>query len=211
MPRAANDSPLIVILLAMLLLTGCTGAAAATPWPEGSVHGPWRTVYTGYGSVSADDEVITLSPQPARDPGVTHAALVTASPPAPTTTIAMRTTQQLRTPQPNPWEVGWLLWNYADNVHFYYLALKPNGWEIGKADPAYPGSQRFLASGTQSFPIGEWYSVNLHADGQAVRVSVDGELLHTVTDTERAYPPGDIGLYTEDATVEFRPELLKPP
>ena len=31
-----------------------------------------------------------------------------------------------------------MLWRFLDDNHFYYLVLKPNGWEIGKADPAYP-------------------------------------------------------------------------
>lgn len=82
------------------------------------------------------------------------------------------TTAQLRnkdntppTPQnpdskPNPWEVGWLLWCFSpdpthpydpsptsnSNFRFYALTLKPNGWEVSKQDPAYPGGQRFLKS-----------------------------------------------------------------
>ena len=60
-------------------------------------------------------------------------------------TIRLRTLAQRRRGQPNPWEVGWLLWRYTDNDHFYSFIVKPNGFELGKQDPAYPGRQRFLA------------------------------------------------------------------
>ena len=49
------------------------------------------------------------------------------------------------------------MWDYTDNNHFSYLALKTNGWELGKRDPAYPGGQRFLATGSDSpTQIGQW-------------------------------------------------------
>lgn len=64
------------------------------------------------------------------------------------------------TSEPNPWEVGWLLWCFSpdpthpydpsptsnSNFRFYAVVLKPNGWEVSKQDPAYPGGQRFLKS-----------------------------------------------------------------
>ena len=53
-------------------------------------------------------------------------------------TIRLRTLAQRRRGQPNPWEVGWLLWRYTDNDHFYSFIVKPNGFELGKQDPAYP-------------------------------------------------------------------------
>lgn len=70
------------------------------------------------------------------------------------------------TSQPNPWEVGWLLWCFSpdpthpydpsptsnSNFRFYALCLKPNGWEVSKQDPAYPGGQRFLKSNTDTDP-----------------------------------------------------------
>ena len=88
------------------------------------------------------------------------------------------TTAQLRSPdntpptpqnpdsKPNPWEVGWLLWCFSpdpthpydpsptsnSNFRFYALTLKPNGWEVSKQDPAYPGGQRFLKSNAQDDP-----------------------------------------------------------
>ena len=88
------------------------------------------------------------------------------------------TTAQLRnkdntppTPQnpnsePNPWEVGWLLWCFSpdpthpydpsptsnSNFRFYAVVLKPNGWEVSKQDPSYKGGQRFLKSNAQDDP-----------------------------------------------------------
>lgn len=88
------------------------------------------------------------------------------------------TTAQLRnrdntppTPQnpdsePNPWEVGWLLWCFSpdpthpydpsptsnSNFRFYALCLKPNGWEVSKQDPSYKGGQRFLKSNADTDP-----------------------------------------------------------
>lgn len=64
------------------------------------------------------------------------------------------------TSEPNPWEVGWLLWCFSpdpthpydpsptsnSNFRFYALTLKPNGWEVSKQDPSYKGGQRFLKS-----------------------------------------------------------------
>jgi hypothetical protein len=116
----------------------------------------------------------------------------------------MRTVRQLRTGSaPNPWEAAWALWHYTDNEHFYYVILKPNGWELGKEDPAYPGAQRFLATGESPFPIGPTYTVRVRQIGNVTTVWADGRQLVSFTDNERPYRSGAIGLYNEDAEVEF--------
>lgn len=70
------------------------------------------------------------------------------------------------TSEPNPWEVGWLLWCFSpdpthpydpsptsnSNFRFYALVLKPNGWEVSKQDPSYKGGQRFLKSNDAKDP-----------------------------------------------------------
>lgn len=75
-------------------------------------------------------------------------------------------TPQNPTSEPNPWEVGWLLWCFSpdpthpydpsptsnSNFRFYALCLKPNGWEVSKQDPSYKGGQRFLKSNTDTDP-----------------------------------------------------------
>ena len=119
--------------------------------------------------------------------------------------ITMKTEEQLRQGDPNVWEVGWVLWNFKDNDHFYAVVLKPNGWEISKQDPAYPGSQRFLATGDdRTFPVGQAYRVEVEQDWPRMTVRVDGRELTTIVDDERPYRGGAIGLYTEDARVRFQ-------
>lgn len=70
------------------------------------------------------------------------------------------------TSEPNPWEVGWLLWCFSpdpthpydpsptsnSNFRFYAVVLKPNGWEVSKQDPSYKGGQRFLKSNDAKDP-----------------------------------------------------------
>src|SRR5262245_14317418 len=106
---------------------------------DGTVIGSWAFVYDGYGCnafVSSNANTM-LFEQPAvsTQPFETHASLVLGPATAGDVTVQvdMATTRQLRTGSaPNPWEVGWLLWHYTDDQHFYYVILKPNGWEIGK-------------------------------------------------------------------------------
>lgn len=178
-------------------------------WPQGAVRGLWQTVFNGYGYVGATDDgsrALELSPQAATDPAETHAALVLSTKSFGDVDLVarVRTVRQLRASAPNPWEVGWVLFRYADPTHFYYLVLKPNGWELGKEDPAYPGAQRFLATGSDRvFPTGRWYDVHVRMTGATVTVDVDGAPLITFTDEERPYGSGSVGLYSEDATVHI--------
>jgi hypothetical protein len=120
-------------------------------------------------------------------------------------TMTLRTRSQLRHGcPPNPWEVGWAVWHFTDNRNFCYLILKPNGWELGKADPAYPGAQRFLATGSDpTFPIGAWHTAHITQVGGSITVEADGQLLTTVVDEERPYLHGSIALYCEDSAVDF--------
>ncbi|MCM3687846.1 calcium-binding protein [Kocuria rosea] len=176
-------------------------------WSDGQVDGRWRTVFTGYGAASGNGSTVVLKPRAATVSTSTHGALVvtTDSHCDPEFEVKVRTEKQLRQGSPaNPWEVGWVLWNYRDNNHFYAAALKPNGWEISKQDPAYPGNQRFLASGTaQRFPVGGEYRLHVGHTDNRTTVSVDGRELATIVDEERPYHAGAIGLYTEDARVRF--------
>ena len=163
-------------------------------------------MYTGYGDVTISDDEVVLEPRSADSPDDTHGALVhtTRSCQDADFEVTLRTESQVREHSPNVWEVGWVLWNLSDDEHFYAVALKPNGWEISKQDPAYPGNQRFIASGSDRvFPLGEDYRVRVSHDWPEMTVSVDGEELGTVVDEESPYRGGAIGLYTEDARVRF--------
>jgi hypothetical protein len=115
----------------------------------------------GVASVTGAQPLITLRPQRALTPGTTHAALVISAARyrSFTATLTVRTARQLRrgaAGPPNPWEVGWVLWHYTSNQRFYALTLEPAGWVLSKQDPAYPGGERFLASGKA--PDSRWAS-----------------------------------------------------
>lgn len=188
-------------------------------YAEGQAFGPWVDVFNGYGhqAIVVDSyghRLLQQRPQASASSAETHASLTTTvSSFTPRKVVAeFITVSQLRTPNPNPWEVGWLLWNYGDTTHFYYVALKPNGWEVGKADPGYPGNQRFIASGSNfTFPVGHWQHIEVtqgDTNGYptfTVQVNVNGSLqtLTTFTDWERPYASGRVGLYNEDALVHW--------
>jgi hypothetical protein len=121
-----------------------------------------------------------------------------------------QTLQQLRTGiEANPWECAWVVFGYQDPDSFYYLALKPNGWELGKSDEAYPagvagGGQRFLATGSNPVSrIGEENSFYIDQTGNVIKVYINGQLVTTFTDYERPLLSGKVGFYTEDAMVAF--------
>ncbi|HEY2553348.1 MAG TPA: family 16 glycoside hydrolase [Streptosporangiaceae bacterium] len=195
---------------AVLALAG--GAAGCGSQQQSPASGrPWRVAYDGYGQVRFAAGHITMRPARARSAHSTHAALVLSARSWRDVSIGvrLRTDRQLRRPRPRPWEVGWVVWHYVDNQHFYYLALKPDGWELGKESPGYPGDQRFLATGrTPAFPPGRWYSVSVQQRGQRIQVSVDGRQLVRFTDSRDPYLGGYVGLYTEDASVTFQPTGL---
>ncbi|MFI9200868.1 calcium-binding protein [Streptomyces sp. NPDC053048] len=205
---------LALALLAAAVVAGLVLAVSAVwedsgeperPWAEGSVHGPWRSVFNGHGENIGRHDGLALSPKPASRPEETHAGLIVSTRPYGDVDLRarMRTVAQLRTPEPNPWEVPWLVWAYTDPEHFYYITLKPNGWELGKRDPAYPGGQRFLATGPERFPVGQWSDVRVGQRGARMEVSVDGRGLVAYEDRERPYLRGNVGAYTEDARVLF--------
>jgi hypothetical protein len=189
-------------------------------WTEGSTHGQWVSVFGGFGQTGIESDgahgnVLSLSPAPSAAPSETHAALVRSAATFADLdlTVDVRTLQQLRSgSSPNPWETAWVLWHYGDNTHFYYFIPKPNGWELGKEDPAYPGAQRFLAAGSApSFAPGPWNTVRVRQVGNTITVWVDGNQVVSFTDSERPYGSGALGLYTEDAHVHFDNVRLQAP
>lgn len=188
------------------------GVAVVAVIARSAVDDGWRVVHDGYGraGVEATEEGQTvhyLAPTVSNLEGETHAALKATNETYEDfdLRVRVRTIEQLRQgTAPNPWEVGWVLWHYTDDRHFYYLALKPNGWELGKRDPEYPGGQRFLASDTTpTFYFNTWYEVRIVQIGDQVSVWVDDLHLATFEDEERPYGRGEIGLYSEDAYAQF--------
>jgi hypothetical protein len=187
-------------------------------WRDGQRYGQWRADYAGYGTttiVAGDGgHQLSMSPGVANDAKTTHGSLVTTLKQFDDidVTAQLQTERQLRPQDPNPWEVAWLVWHYTDDHHFYSIVLKPNGWELGKEDPDYPGSQRFLATGiTPQFPIGVLHTVRIKQVGNDINVWANGTLLTTYTDIERPYRSGSIGLYSEDAHVFFDSVVVRRP
>ncbi len=154
------------------------------------------------------DRMITIAPKPSTKPAETHAALVVSDDRFQGNVTFDGDTfidEQLRTgSQANPWETAWLVWHYVDNDHFYYFALKMNGWELGKRDPVYAGGQRFLASGDDiRFTTGTWYRFHVAQHDATMTVAIDGKDIVTFTDREAAYTGGKVGIYSEDARVRL--------
>lgn len=189
----------------------------------------WKSIYHGYGRNAVvrqfDGLALSIKPKESSSASETHAGLISGPFPSwPVETrgnftieAALHTEKQLRLQDaPNPWEVAWLLWDYVDDKHFYYFVPKPNGWELGKGDPAYPGDQRFLAAGRHpTYPIGNRYVVKIvqaaSPTSTTLSVFVDGVLLTTFTDRERPYSSGLVGFYSEDALVYFHSIVVTSP
>lgn len=200
----------LIAATAAMAITSAIPAQAAT-LTDGQTYGAWNVVFAGYGSVEATGSGSTtslrLAPKAATAPENTHAALVVST--RSYTGVALKTrvtlNKQLRVNSAaNPWETGWLLTRYTDNDHFYYLALKTNGWELGKRDPAYPGGQRFLATGdSPRAAVGSSQTATLRVKGKTLTVTIGGTRVASFTDNERPYTSGKVGFYTEDADVTF--------
>ncbi len=206
--------PKTAAALTMLTLAGCGTPCTQAALGPGQ---PWHLAYNGYGHVSASTchGPLRLILQPAKPVSAkdTHAALVLsrASWRDFTAEIRVRTNFQLRHPHPNPWETGWILWHYQSEQHFYYIALKSNGWELGKADPRYPGNQHFLITAAHPvFPARRWYLVRIQQRGDAISITVNGHRLAGFTDYRHPYRTGRIGLYVEDASATFQPVTVHP-
>jgi predicted nucleic acid-binding Zn-ribbon protein len=179
----------------------------------GDTIGDWNIIYAGYGCVEINTDgstqVLQQEPMTSTNLSETHAAMVIGPEFSNSLTYELKvyTDTQLRQNDPaNEWEVAWVLWHYTDDDHFYYFIPKPNGWELGKEDPNYNGSQRFLATGSNIlFPIQQWYDIKIEHDitTNTMTVYVDEQLIVEFTDTETPYTSGNIGLYNEDARVFF--------
>ena len=204
-------------ILTVAAALACVTAGAALAWSagvgHGSGHGQWRTVFNGYGHAdvtgSGASQTIITSPSTTRSRPTTHAALVISrrSYGDFVASVQVQTVRQLRhgpAGRPHQWEVGWVVWHYTSNRSFYALTLEPTGWLLSKQDPAYPGGERFLASGrTPRFRVGVPHRVGIVQIGDRITVSGDGHLLTQFTDTRQAYLRGSFGAYSEDSDARF--------
>lgn len=137
-------------------------------------------------------------------------------------TIDMKTISQLRQNfPPNAWETAWILFRYTDNWHHYYLVLKTSGIELGRKDYATQIEQQIflVTNGSPTVSLGNWQNLRIRAVKNRFTVWVDGVFAFDFLDDGSVgydtntgglpAPPsaamynGYIGLYTEDAEVEF--------
>ena len=174
-------------------------------------------MFAGYGAVSKASHATACAASVAYAGtvrGETHAALVVSRKSFANRCLDVKTRvivrEQLRVGSaPNPWETAWLIWDYLDNEHFSYLAIKTNGWELGKRDPVYPGAAIPRDGEAPATAAGQWRSARIKrtasADGlrSTIRAFVGGVNVATFRDTERPYVSGKLGMYVEDATADF--------
>jgi 1,2-diacylglycerol 3-beta-glucosyltransferase len=220
--RKRRAKPLAVAAALVCAVVG-GGLAWSAVAGQGSGPGHWLIVFNGYGHAdvtgSGAGQTITTAPSRARSRRATHAALVISRGHYAdfVATLRVRTVRQLRrgaAGRPHPWEVGWVVWHYTSDQNFYALTLEPTGWLLSKQDPAYPGGERFLASGrTPRFRVGVRHTVGIVQIGDRITVSGDGHLLTRFTDTQQAYLRGSFGAYSEDSDARFtdiRVRALRP-
>ena len=201
---------------ALTALSFGTPAGEVACLAEGTAFGAWQVRYHGYGCVAVEGgaaaaqrsdagTTLFMAPTEAQQATETHAPLVLG--PAHGDQFLLRASVETvqhtrRADAPNPWEVAWVVWQYQDDEHFYYFIPKPNGWELGKRDPAYPGGQRFLATGNRRvFPIGQVHHVSVRQIGALMTIMVNGEPIVQFRDDERPYRTGRFALYAEDAAI----------
>ena len=184
--------------------TGSSPASATTLFSDdfSGLLSQWQVVYETATVQSGELDLIPQL-QTYLSPTDTHAPLIVAGDAAwrdYVYSVKMKTVRQLRPSNPNPWEVGWILFRYTDTAHFYYFILKTNGIELGKEDPSGTGGQIFLYTAeTPRLTIGQYFDIKVTLRGGNIKVSVNGTQVVDYTDTNNPYLSGKIGLYNEDA------------
>ncbi len=182
----------------------------------------WHEIYNGYGSNSFHPtEGVLLEPLPSGSPNETHANLILAkktelNPLKDFVLTAQVTTErQLRTPQPNPWEVLWIFFNCAPGkngvLKTNYFMIKPNGIELGRAFDHVRQKILFTRS-TPQLVLGKKYSITLIKVGNHIDILVDGApILSTSSKALSLFDhPGAIGIYTEDARARLHDLSILP-
>lgn len=201
------------ITLALVSLVFVAGEAMGQPALQGEARPESPDIAQSFQSgaprqpaAGLETRVLVLSPKVPTRPGETHAALALSN-----TSFAgditfrgrVKTVQQLRSGSPpNPWECAWIVWNHQAD-RFYYVAIKPNGWEIGKRDRAYRGHQRFLKTGKTQYAIGEWHEFEISQVLNEITVRIDDVEVARFKDMARPYTSGKFGFYTEDAEIQI--------
>jgi hypothetical protein len=188
-----------------------------------SPNGKWFNKYNGFGvsgtvtttslTATNNNTVFYEEPKASTRPNETHAALTLT-----TQTyqdlemhLKVKTNKQLRqNSSPNPWEVAWVMWRYQDDWHHYYFIFKPNGIELGKKHNENQSEEQiFLYTANEpKLRIDEWNTWYIKMSGNHIEIWLevaDGSMQRVVNyhDNAPIIGSGNIGLYTEDAHVQF--------
>lgn len=164
-----------------------------------------RVVYTGYGQICQKiNNVFQLKTKKPKNKAETHAALITLkNKTMKQATITVTLNQQLRK-NPNPWESPWVLFGYHNPDQFYYLAVKTNGWELGKRDLSYVGGQRFLITANKpNLSVDKKTKIKIFHTGNTIKLVLNKKTYY-FTDQENPYLPAKLGFYVEDAEASFK-------
>ena len=170
----------------------------------------WQITYTGGGTMQVtkdydnpSNSVMVLEPEFVPEQTRAPLLLTTGEYSDFKLSLDVRTDKSLR-PNPNPWEVAWVIWRYVDETHFYYFTLKPNGTECGKYDGGInPIDQLFICS--SSFPTtysGKWDHWDIIVKGDHITILINGKIVQDFDDSS-SFNKGKIGLYNEDAKTSF--------
>lgn len=187
-------------------IVSCLAVAAFAMQPA-----QWKTEYDGQGQVKFEARGLRLRPQAALLPTETHAALVLSRAAKDTryfeVEVRFTNVASLRTVNPQPWEVFWLLFNYqpqGNEKETNYIVLKTNGVEIGRAFGKL--GQKILR--TWEFPrtsFGTSQKLKVRRMGTRILIEVNdnAKLVYDFSQDEEQplNQSGTIGLYSEDAEV----------
>jgi hypothetical protein len=220
-------------LLASPLYENFEGRTYTITDNQTSPNGKWFNKYSGLGTSGTvritsslppysnnNNTVFYEKPKASTNPNETHAALTLTSQVYEDVEmhLKVKTNQQLRQNSiPNPWEVAWFMWRYQDDWHHYYFIFKPNGVELGKKqNENQTEEQIFLYTANHPvLKINEWDTWYLKMSGNHIEIWLEmanGFWQRVVNhyDNEPILGPGKVGLYTEDAYVQFDDVYIAP-
>ena len=189
-----------------------------------SPNGKWFSKYNGFGSsgtvtittptpMGSNNTVFYEEPKSSMSPTETHSALTltTQTYQDVEMNLKVKTNKQLRqNSTPNPWEVAWIMWRFQDDWHHYYFIFKPNGIELGKKQNERQAEEQiFLYTANEpKLKVDAWNTWHIKMSGNHIQIwleNADGSWQRVVDyhDNTPIVGPGNIGLYTEDAHVQF--------
>jgi hypothetical protein len=177
----------------------------------------WKCLWNGYGLSGVKKDVgnrniFFMYPSISQSPDQTSSNLVKSTKIFSDFefSIDTKTIQQLRkNGSPNPWEVAWIMFRFTDITYYcyYYFTVKTNGIELGKYDGGEPikGQQFLYTAEIPKVTINKWSTWRINVVGNHILIYVDNiKVVDYIDNTiSERLKSGSIGLYNEDASVEF--------